>query len=383
MLSISNTVCYHEDVYFIIRSFSGCVFCRYSNEDRRYYLLQILDSSDKFAYFLLYILDSKIYMLPHMADDLMIYDINDKFFEKVKIGNDDKKKNVVCKYYGEAIENIDKVYFAGVLNSSILCMDKRTHSLVECMNNGYGYDNKFEVPSVGGNTSVVGNMIYIPMSMKDTIFVYDMDKNEGKYVIIGDIGLKINTITFDGTYLWLTGDKEYLVRWTPQSGDYKIYTDVFPQTFTIRNEGNYLFVKGERLNKFIIYFPYAGNMILRFDTKKIIFEKICFIDENHTICFVSRKNSENAVSTQLVEEGSLDIKDILSICSDGKYISDTKFLNPAKDLIEFDDGFWNSLKYVKESELINLSNFLSEQFKCRESTETQFQNVGKHIYHCI
>ena len=124
-------------------------------------------------------------------------------------------------------------------------------------------------------------------------------------------------------------------------------------------------------------------MILRFDTKKIIFEKICFIDENHTICFVSRKNSENAVSTQLVEEGSLDIKDILSICSDGKYISDTKFLNPAKDLIEFDDGFWNSLKYVKESELINLSNFLSEQFKCRESTETQFQNVGKHIYHCI
>lgn len=323
----------------------------------------------------------KIYIAPYEADFICIYNIEKRKFQRIPLGQ--IHGELQKKYYHMCFSFRNQVYFLGGSNSTMLCVDTETDIVKDIQEwtyefkSKYGYETRVTTHT---NVCIEDHCFWVTLKGDNILLQYNMRTGEHCFWKVGKKRIQYVTITYDGEYFWLSGDKRFIVRWKKESNEVREY-DRFPEGFG-RCEKDIgwkeLFSCGYLWNKRIYFAPLNSNMLIKFDLKMEKMECAALIGSGN-ICPKIVKIDEKKLYIEEDDE-RLRFKRSLLIGMDGE--CGTKFIK----LGEQDNIDVNILKkeietgIVAEAHPLYLPLFLESMTKIDELEENRYQSsIGKKI----
>ena len=183
-----------------------------------------LENFRMYSYCLKYM--NKVFCLPSIENNIWIYDIEEKTWEKIEMGNSDQARACLL-YYGRISDRVYLSSLAGELYEINLEKQetKKVWGFPRCIEN-LRYEQ-------------VNDGLYCIRNKEVTYFNVSSDWKNPTVYKISDVQADLITICYDGANFWLSGYYKEIYVWNPEQGLIKIITE-FPPQF-----GFYSFKKGE------------------------------------------------------------------------------------------------------------------------------------------
>lgn len=202
----------------------------------------------------------KIYLLPYNADSLLIYDLEKKLVERVKIPETDKES------FDRMIHYQDYLFLKPKCYPSLVRYDLRDGTLIyyrDCLKPFLRKDGE---PMFMWAVAQRDNILLLGSAQQNKVLAFNMDNGRHKVHTVGKAGNSYFSMAFDGKDYWLTqGKKSAIVRWAYKTGRIREY-DEFPKGFAVNGPaGGLPFISIVCCGGFLLAFPSMGNMIIKID----------------------------------------------------------------------------------------------------------------------
>lgn len=288
---------YYDDIYFISEPCSR--LWKYDSVKHTCELLYSNDTLIESAYVTFIIHDGILIMPPYLADDFVTYDIGNN---KVSSRTFRDSTNGKCLNMYSNIAHVgNKIVVLGGINSTPVCVNDNI--------DGYSkleIDPQYVLYLYRGEICYSDTLLVLPLRIRDKVLTYDVKTNTAECFDIGNYGMMINNIVFDGRYYWLSGDKDKIIRWD-YSNNEKTAFSVFPDGFSSQNKDEKvdwtpIFSCGIYCNGYIYYAPLHSNMFIRLDISSGQMIKIYTIAENELCFCMNRYSNDKIVATVICKQ---------------------------------------------------------------------------------
>lgn len=286
----------------------------------------------------------KIYFAPYETEIFCIYDIKRRKFQRISLGK--IKGKAKWKYYKICFSYQEKIYFLGGKGTSMLCIDTKTNEIEEIAEWSNSFKNKFGFETwirTHQHICITEHCFWVALEGNNMLLQYNMITNEYCFWNIGIKKMQYVTVSFDGEYFWISGEKKVIVRWKKETNEIKEFED-FPKGFIV-GDGKIgwkeLFSCGYVWNGNIYFAPLNSNMLIKFEREYNQMKCIIKTDLNH-VCF---KMIEISPYKLYMEEDRIDT-----------------FLFDRAYFIDMNDEYKRTSFYVGKKEVL-YGNFMIEDIK--------------------
>lgn len=376
-LSCADIVRYRDCLYILTRDTQSLFeYCLTSQKMR---LCGIVAEKLGQLFVCMTLCNGKIYIAPYEADNICVYDIERKEFKRILLeascNNLGKKHYQVCFSYQE------KIYLLGSSGSAMLCLDIYKNKLEEItewiveFKRKFGYDAGVKTHR---NVCIAKKCFWVALEGDNVLLQYNMETKEFRFWKVGNQRIQYVTVSFDGTYFWLTGDKGFIVRWDKRNKEVKEFKH-FPKGFEYGNktiEWKELFGFGHLWDNELYFMPLNCNMVVRLNTISGEMKCVKNVDED-CACFMAVEISDEEL---YIEED--DINNLLQINSYIIKKSGEKMLSPIRltkenSILMFDFDKNNQSFLENHSQCLNFlfDSYIDKRMGCLHQ-----ENVGKAIW---
>lgn len=334
LLSTYHIAIIGNDVYFAAKNDFGIFkYDRQTNKTEQICIesYPIGDISSRFAFGGTVICDGKVVFAPYICSKILLYDIYAKATKVIDVDqalHTDKKR----WYYVKTAAALDNsIYFICGMYSEILCFDIRTLQInvVDAWKKALVLETgmkEFIGVNTGGDVCIVGKSLWVPVNYNNYILEINMKTQKTNIYKINVPQMRFLTICFDGSYFWLTGEKQVVVKWSKLDGQVKLY-DRFPDGFQkFLKEGYWeqLFSRSFYQDGYVYLFPLAGNMVLKIQAETGQMKMIYQWDKLES-CYTVEKWDENTFYIETGDENYIDIGGSMLMDVNGNVIKQNIF----------------------------------------------------------
>ena len=230
------------------------------------------EKNEPLLYCGIYRLNNKLLLSPYRGKSgLLLYDLEEKTFSTIDTDIKDRK---IINFRGNRVvhykDDLFVFCFVPVILKINLCNKKIQY---------------IKYPQLNTNENVIGQItcrdqkVYISCSIRNIIFVFDLQNELFQYEHLDYTINGINTIAIDGNNLWMTGKKKEVLMWNTQNNIINCFKE-FPQRFCkICDIDEGLFSDCILFENQLFLIPSYANMIVKFDIDKTVMEEIFIPDE--------------------------------------------------------------------------------------------------------
>lgn len=278
------------------------------------------------------IVDDKIFYFSYFGNEYCVYDIKEKqiLYKTIEVEFSGKKFGScsTCLIYGDYIYII-----CGDDNIPLIKLDTKNYiaesksDWISIGKSKYSQDLKCNIYT---NPCVVNNVLWITLNIPDVILKYNMELDSYELIELEKQDIMYSTVNYDGSSLWLTGDKKKVIRWNPDTQEL-IVIDSFPDGFEIRENArafgwSNMFYTGVCFGEYIIYPALASNMFIGLDTKTNTMTNVMSIKDKEYcfFCFEINDDKGKGMWLQLNQFDSLSWK-LLRMDEGGNSLIETEF----------------------------------------------------------
>lgn len=270
-----------------------------------------------------------LYIAPYEGNDICTYDIDKNEFNNIALGT--SQNGLVRKHYHLCFSHQNKVYLLGGSGSAMLCLEpENNHEVREISEWVFDFKEKYNCDAAvctHSDICIVEDCLWVAVRGNNVLLEYNMSTEKYCFWKVGKKEIQYVTITFDGDYFWLSGDKRFIVRWNKENNEVMIFDD-FPQGFEYgTKEINWkeLFSCGCLWNGNIYFLPLNSNMLIKFNRNSGNMNYILKIMPDH-ICFKMKAINKEEVYVEEIYMNILLRANSYNILSDDQYKeSDLKF----------------------------------------------------------
>ena len=311
--------------------------------------------------------EQKIYFVPCVSDELLVYDINNEKCEHFPID-----KNL-CKSVGTAL------FFGGYILDDKLWLMPKASRCIACFNlkrKEFEYVDAYfdEIAELYDESwpHIVRTQIYARASIwmllweSNVVIEFDLKNCSTKVYFVGCEGEQFRNIAFDGDCFWLSNQVGELLCWSP-------WMD------TRRSLGS--FWKGTEINfklvgKTLWVFPKHGNEYAMLETTNGVVRRRKVVD-----AFSNFVQPEYFGGNELYLMPSKEQGYIRTIEINSGRMKENSLNVSDEDLLIYQETFWNSLPGVISEKDISMRMFINRlQYEDVRYERLQERNVGKLLY---
>ena len=255
-------------------------------------------------YGFLELFDRKLILAPRNAKDILIYDLDEKFFERVKINLDMLAPNEIFNLFSGVTAFGKYIFFFPGRYPAIIRINMETLEVTyfnewyqELLKAAIGYDKNRVI--FARCNCICGNCIFLPYWQGNIIVEFNM--KTGRYVLhrINKAVGQFSCVQYDGKYFWVSMvNIPKIIKWDIDHGILEEYNNL-PEDIQITSGFSYI----EEYNSSIYAVPLYGNMIIKIDKVSYRSEKIrdllmtpeenlkrYVLAENNMLCYKRDKN---------------------------------------------------------------------------------------------
>lgn len=305
-LNCSDIVKYKDSLFILTRD-TQCLF-EYCFSTKKMELCGTVKSESEQLYLSMTLCNQVIYIVPYEGSYICTYNINTKEFQHILL--ETSKNGLLKKHFRLCFTYQDKVYLLGGKGSTMLCIDSVTNRIKEATEWIFDFKKKYNCDAAvrtHSNICIVENCFWVAIEGNNLLLEYNMDTDDYCFWNVGKREIQYVTVTFDGNFFWLSGDKNFLIRWEKERNEIIEYNN-FPQHFEYGNKKigwSELFSCGYIWNENIYFLPLNSNMLIKFNMNSGDMKCITKVDYNH-ISFIIK-----AISDDELYVGEIDIKSFL------------------------------------------------------------------------
>lgn len=230
------------------------------------------EKNEPLLYCGIYRLNNKLLLSPYMGKSgLLLYDLEEKTFSPIDIDIKDKK---IINFRGNRVVHYKDDLFVFCFVPVILKINLSNKKI-----------QYIKYPQLNTDKNVIGQItcrdqkVYISCSVRNIIFIFDLQNESFRYEYLANTINGINTIAIDGNNLWMTGKKKEVLMWNTENNTINCFRE-FPQRFCkIYDIDEGLFSDSILFENQLFLIPLYANMIVKFDIDKTAMEEIFIPDE--------------------------------------------------------------------------------------------------------
>lgn len=306
-----------DEIWFPAANINGLFSYHRKTRETRY-ISKLLDekADDRCGIFGMIQDDNKLYILPYLSEQILIFDLEKGLEKRVDMG-----KKPLLK---QAVINKEKkcMYLFGDGDSYKL--DMQTHVIQTIFNPFVDKNNGLGMMVYGDTPCVVGNSVFYPAVREDAVIEFDVERECFVIHELQKRNSKYNTIAFDGRNFWLSGNQRNIVRWNRDKKEEEVL-DVFPEGFGLRDEkATFLFTISIVMKNEVFFMPWNANMLLKMNLTNKKIEKLKKFPEN-VMCWFAKKWDDTHIYTEICNENYSVLKESIIIDTDGSKVEDDVF----------------------------------------------------------
>lgn len=215
----------------------------------------------------LFKVNNKIYCLPDLAKDILIYDLDNRAISYIYIENENRVR-VSIYNYSQLNENTYILFSVGFQKYFILDVDEN------CIRK----EISIEDTDIYDKFVLKNGKVYAKSCSGKNFISIDLEHDVQKIYPLDNIS-SCNTIAYDGSYFWMTGDQRELYRW--KEGGEVISLSMPERVKVCKNisqeNEKWYFRKIYAYENKIVGIPYLANSIIIYD--KVV-DEFCVIDSD-------------------------------------------------------------------------------------------------------
>lgn len=318
-LNCTDIVKYNNKLYILTRD-AQCLF-EYCLITKKMKFCGTIKNEEKQFYISMTLCKQILYIVPYEGNYICTYDIDKREFKHIFL--EPSKNELVKKYYQLCFSYHNKIYLLGGKGSSMICLDPVTNKISELSEWIFDFKKKYNCDAAvttHANICIVKECFWVAIKGNNILLEYNMNTNKYHFWNVGKKEIQYVTVTFDGEYFWLSGDKKFIVRWKKESNEIKEFNN-FPLDFEYGNKKiawKELFSNGYIWNESIYFSPLNSNMLIKFDKNSGNMKCILKVDFNH-ICFEMMLLNEEEIYMETLDMNSLLRANSYCISKDDQY----------------------------------------------------------------
>lgn len=263
-LNCADIVKYNEKIYVLTRD-TQTLF-EYSAESGKMKLCGAVGNKENQLFISMALCKNKIYIAPYGTDELCVYDIQTEDFQHISLKSSGKGLNK--NHYQLCFSYHERIYLLGGMDTATVCVDPRTNDLKDIsqwqldFKSKYGYETGVNVHS---DVCIVDDCFWVALIADNVLLQYNMKTGEYEFWNVGSKKMRYGTVSFDGEFFWLSGNKAVIVRWEREKNEVREF-DNFPSGFQSGYDQlgwKELFCCGHMWHGDIYYAPLNANMLVK------------------------------------------------------------------------------------------------------------------------